>query len=64
MKEEKNCSIDIVEIDSNAGLEASQYANMACIGSKDGDINTQSNVEYYQTEKVSVAVANMSWATS
>lgn len=34
----KNCNVDIVEIDEMAGKKAAEYANIACIGNIDGDI--------------------------
>ena len=38
LKAEKNCSVDIVEIDEESGKEAAQYANIALIGDGEGDI--------------------------
>lgn len=38
LKENLNCVVDIVELDFEAGKEASQYANRALLGVKDGDI--------------------------
>jgi len=40
LSEQKKCTVDIVEIDDVAGMEASKYANLSCIGVIDGDINT------------------------
>lgn len=39
LKEEKQCCVDIVEIDEEAGKCAAIYANTACLGVTDGDIN-------------------------
>lgn len=39
LKEQKQCSVDIVEIDEEAGKQAAVYANTACLGVIDGDIN-------------------------
>ncbi|MDF2857945.1 MAG: methyltransferase protein [Neobacillus sp.] len=38
LKENLNCIVDIVEIDDEAGKEASQYANNALLGDLDGNI--------------------------
>lgn len=38
LKESLDCVVDIVEIDAEAGKEASQYANNALLGNVDGDI--------------------------
>ena len=40
LSEQKNCTVDIVEIDDVAGMEAAKYAKLSCIGVIDGDINT------------------------
>lgn len=39
LKEQKQCLVDIVEIDDKAGNCAAVYANKACLGVEDGDIN-------------------------
>lgn len=38
MKEELNCIVDIVEMDTESGTEAAKYARNKCVGSKDGNI--------------------------
>lgn len=45
LKEEKNCRIDIVEIDEESGKDASKYAINAFLGSEQGDIE-----KYYWLE--------------
>lgn len=40
LKEQLNCSIDIVEIDEKAGKEASHYAETSFIGPQVGDLNS------------------------
>ncbi len=37
LKEQKNCTIDIVEIDKTSGKKAAQYARNSCIGLLEGD---------------------------
>lgn len=37
LKEERQCTIDIVEIDDEAGKRAAQYARRSCIGLVEGD---------------------------
>ena len=39
LKEQKKCLVDIVEIDEEAGKYAATYANIACLGEVNGDIN-------------------------
>ncbi len=39
LKEQKQCLVDIVEIDEESGKCAAEYANRACLGVEDGDIN-------------------------
>ncbi|MBD5524293.1 MAG: methyltransferase domain-containing protein [Lachnospiraceae bacterium] len=39
LKEQKQCLVDIVEIDEESGKCAAEYANKACLGVEDGDIN-------------------------
>lgn len=41
LKEQKQCVVDIVEIDTEAGGQAAVYANTACLGVIDGDINNR-----------------------
>lgn len=36
--EQKNCTVDIVEIDEEAGIEAANYARKALLGNEQGDI--------------------------
>ena len=38
LSEQKKCKVDIVEIDSESGKEASQYAEKALIGELEGNI--------------------------
>jgi len=38
LKEQLGCSVDIVEIDAEAGMEASKYANVSLLGKNDGNI--------------------------
>ena len=38
LKENKNCLVDIVEIDEESGKKAALYANRAFVGSGEGDI--------------------------
>lgn len=38
LSEEKNCNVTIVEIDTETGTQASQYAKKAYVGPDDGDI--------------------------
>ena len=47
LKEKKNCKITIVEIDEEAGKEASQYAENSFLGSEVGDIE-----KYIWSEKL------------
>ena len=46
MKEELNCIVDIVEMDTESGTEAAKYARNKCVGSKDG------NIEQFFWEKI------------
>lgn len=39
MSEELQCQVDIVEIDEESGKEAAAFANLACLGPVDGDID-------------------------
>lgn len=41
LKMQKNCVIDIVEIDEKAGKEASEFANLALIGAEDGNLELE-----------------------
>lgn len=45
LKEEKECLVDIVEIDQESGEEAAEYANNALLGKEKGDIE-----KYYWLE--------------
>ena len=38
LKQEKNCVVDIIEMNEEAGKSAAQFAHNACIGSDEGDI--------------------------
>ncbi|WP_294144007.1 class I SAM-dependent methyltransferase [uncultured Selenomonas sp.] len=38
MKETLGCTVDIVEIDEESGRDAAHYAETACLGSEEGDI--------------------------
>ena len=38
LKTEKNCTVDIVEIDEESGTEAAQYAHLSFVGTEQGDI--------------------------
>lgn len=40
LAEELKCAVDIVEIDSESGNVAAQYARQACIGPEDGNIES------------------------
>ena len=40
LKEELACSVDIVEIDYEAGIEAAKYANQKCLGEIEGNIES------------------------
>lgn len=48
LKVSKNCSVDIVEIDQSSGEEAAQYAEIAFLGSEQG------NIENYYWMKTTV----------
>jgi len=39
LKNDKKCTVDIVEYDENFGKDAAEFANITCIGSTDGDLN-------------------------
>lgn len=47
---EKNCIVDIVEIDENAGQVAEQYARHSIIG-EEGDIEKYHWLEFYKNER-------------
>lgn len=38
LKEDKNCRVDIVELDAEAGAKAEQYARKCCLGKEEGDL--------------------------
>lgn len=38
LRENKDCHVDIVEIDETSGKDAAVYADISCIGSNEGDI--------------------------
>jgi SAM-dependent methyltransferase len=41
LHEEKNCNVDIVEIDSESGGQAKAYARKSCIGTIEGDLERE-----------------------
>ena len=50
LSENMNCKIDIVEIDENAGLEASKYSNKSFVGQVLGDIEQYEWLEELRNE--------------
>lgn len=38
LKEEKECNVDIVEIDLESGIKAKEYSDVFCIGEMEGDL--------------------------
>ena len=56
LKEQKQCFIDIVEIDETAGKYAAVYADKACLGVVDGDINGTRWQEILQDNKYDAIV--------
>lgn len=48
LKEEKQCQVDIVEIDSDAGKNAEKFARHACIGEIEGDVERPEWFEAYK----------------
>ncbi len=56
LKEQKQCLVDIIEIDKEAGQCAAVYANKACLGAEDGDINGKRWQEILQGNKYDVIV--------
>ncbi len=51
LKETKDCTVDIVEIDENAGKEAAVYARKALLGKKIGNLNQNIWYETLKQEK-------------
>ncbi|WP_244834517.1 methyltransferase domain-containing protein [Clostridium sp. BJN0001] len=51
LKNSMNCCVDIVEIDNNAGKEASQYSNKSFIGLENGDIEKYIWLDSLKNEK-------------
>ena len=51
LSEKMQCNVDIVEIDENAGIEASQYSNKNFIGEVLGDIENYKWLEELKNEK-------------
>ena len=51
LSENLNCTVDIVEIDKESGLEASVYARKALVGPDLGDIDTFKWVQVFSGNK-------------
>lgn len=51
LKEELNCSIDIIEIDQDSGRDAGKYADYKCVGELYGDANKDYWVEHLKERK-------------
>lgn len=56
LKEQKQCFVDIVEIDEESGKYAAVYADKACLGVADGDINGTRWQEILQDHKYDAIV--------
>lgn len=54
---DKHCTVDIVEIDEEAGKKAAEFAQRAQIGSVDGNLNTDTWYHNLQPEKYDYVIS-------